>query len=87
MNPDATGFQTGRWNQPNRRGPRQVMPKRRVFRGSSLEASNERAWADSRSIQRLSSDDVRARAASMTSAIDKAVATIGLVAAGVMPRR
>ena len=37
-------------------------------------------------IQRLSADGVRARAASMASALDKAVATIALVAAGVMPR-
>jgi MFS family permease len=38
-------------------------------------------------IQRLSADRVRARAASIASACDKAVATVALVAVGVMPRR
>lgn len=38
-------------------------------------------------IQRMSADEVRARAASLASALDKAVATVALVVAGVMPRR
>ena len=38
-------------------------------------------------IQRMSADDVRARAASFASALDKAIATVALVIAGVMPRR
>ena len=38
-------------------------------------------------IQRLSADHLRARAASTASALDKAVLAIGLVVAGVMPRR
>ena len=41
----------------------------------------------SAAIQRMSADDVRARAASLASALDKAIATIALVVAGVMPRR
>jgi len=36
-------------------------------------------------IQRHAADDVRARAASLASACDKALATIGLIVAGVMP--
>jgi hypothetical protein len=38
-------------------------------------------------IQRLSADNVRARAASMASACDKALSTVLLIAAGVLPRR
>lgn len=38
-------------------------------------------------IQRLTADHVRARAASLASACDKAVATIALLVAGVLPRR
>jgi predicted MFS family arabinose efflux permease len=38
-------------------------------------------------IQRHTADDVRARAASFASACDKALATIGLIGAGVLPRR
>lgn len=38
-------------------------------------------------IQRMSADDVRARAASLAGALDKGVATIGLVIAGALPRR
>jgi MFS transporter len=38
-------------------------------------------------IQRMSSDHVRARAASLASALDKAIATMALIVAGVMPRR
>ena len=38
-------------------------------------------------IQRLSADHVRARAASIASACDKAVATVALVCAGSLPRR
>jgi MFS family permease len=38
-------------------------------------------------IQRLSADDVRARAASIASACDKACATLALVVAGTLPRR
>jgi MFS family permease len=41
----------------------------------------------SAAIQRMSADDVRASAASLASALDKAVATFALVVAGVMPRR
>ena len=41
----------------------------------------------SAAIQRMSADDVRARAASLASALDKAIATIALVVAGVTPRR
>jgi hypothetical protein len=39
------------------------------------------------SIQRAAADRLRARAASLASACDKAIATIGLLAAGVLPRR
>jgi MFS family permease len=38
-------------------------------------------------IQRMSADHVRARAASMASALDKAIATVALLAVGVLPRR
>jgi hypothetical protein len=38
-------------------------------------------------IQREASDQVRARAASIASAVDKAVATVGLIWAGVLPQR
>lgn len=38
-------------------------------------------------IQRMSADHLRARAASLSSALDKAVATVALLAAGVLPRR
>ena len=38
-------------------------------------------------IQRVSADHLRARAASMASALDKAIATIALVAVGFVPRR
>ena len=38
-------------------------------------------------IQRVAADDIRARAASVASACDKAAATIALVCAGSLPRR
>ena len=41
MNPDATGFQTGRLNKLNRRGPSTDTPESVVFHVSSLEAPNE----------------------------------------------
>ena len=51
---------------------------------AAAERFSEQLYA---AIQRVAADTVRARAASLASAFDKALTTVALLGVGVMPRR